>query len=61
MIRNRQWLLIAQLVATPVLLRPVLKSHGLKILYLLVAAADRFAGSIDAENFVGTFSKDVDG
>lgn len=49
LIRNLSWLVTGQKVVQPLVGRPVQVALGLNTRKLLAAAADRFAGSVDAE------------
>lgn len=60
-LRNLNWLVTEQPVAEPLIGRPLLEALGLNTRELLAAAADRFAGSIDAERLLGTFAERGDG
>lgn len=59
MLRNLKWLVTEQKFPEPILERPILEAFGLHTRELLVAAADRLSGSVDAQNLLETLVADV--
>lgn len=61
LLRNLVWLVTERYVTTPLLGRPILEALGINTRELLAAAADRFSGSVDADQMLATLDERGDG